>query len=103
MLDSASKLFIYCGYEESLIRLVQFRRHLDGFAVRVSDPKDVGVLRRNAAFSEVAVLTEITSGGKRSAPTILSAEYYSNKFAVASLDEWKVLVWGLLKYRKPRK
>lgn len=75
---------------------------MDGFAVRVSDPQDVLLLRSNPAFSEVAELTERVPGKSKSYK-VLSVEFYSKDFDVASIDEWKTIVWGLLKYRKPRK
>ena len=81
------------------MRLVQFRRHLDGYSVRVSDLKDIRALRGAEGFKELMTIRERVKGPK-AAYTMLSTEFYCKPHKVSNIDEWKRHIWKLLRYRK---
>lgn len=83
------------------MRIVQFRRHLTGYAVRVTDSKDIASLSRRKQFVQLMVVKQVSSAGKREKLTVISAEYLCPTPKL-EFDDWKKHVWGILKYRRYR-
>jgi hypothetical protein len=82
------------------MRLVQFRRHLDGYCVRVSDAADIATLKSTPGFEELVTIRELSKCGDRTKALLLSCEFYSKPPDVDSMDQWRTWVWGILRYRK---
>ena len=82
------------------MRIVQFRRHLDGYAVRVTDAGDISVLGKQKGFTPLMVVKHVLHSGRRKCYNTISAEFLCRTINSLTLAAWKKKVWGILKYRK---
>jgi hypothetical protein len=82
------------------MRIVQFRRHLDGYAVRVTDARDIAMLQRRRGFIPLMVVKQVLLIGRRKCYNTISAEFLFRGINDTTLTAWKEQVWGILKYRK---
>ena len=82
------------------MRIVQFRRHLDGYAVRVTDARDIARLQGKKGFVPLLVIKQILYTGRQKCYNTISAEFIFRAINDTTLTAWKKQVWGILKYRK---
>jgi len=82
------------------MRIIQFRRHLDGYAVRVTDAKDIALLQKQVGFLPLMLVKQILQVGRKKCYNTVSAEFLYRDIKARTLTEWKTEVWGILKYRK---
>jgi len=79
------------------MRLTQFRRHLDGYSVRVSEKSDIKKLRATKGFEELATVLARDKGS--SGPyTLLSTEFFCKPAKVNNIETWKAYVWNIIGY-----
>jgi hypothetical protein len=78
------------------MRIVQFRKHLGLFVVRVTDPEDIKVLGNHPQFSLLLCVEEMSKLGD---VKVLSAEYSGEETKGLSFSEWKQKVWSIIKFR----
>ena len=82
------------------MRITQFRRHLDGYVVRVTDAQDIVVLHKHKDFIPLLTVKHIIKSGKKKCYNTLSAEFMFRNPKCVTFSGWKKQVWGILKYRK---
>lgn len=82
------------------MRIVQFRRHLDGYVVRVTDARDISVLNRRKGFIPLMEVRHVLRPGRRKCYNTISAEFLCRNVGEMTLAAWRKSVWGILKYRK---
>ncbi len=77
------------------MRIVQFRKHLDMFVVRVTDAQDIAILSANPQFKLLLRVEEETVSG----PRILSVEYIGITDHGVAFEQWSKDVWRLIGIR----
>jgi hypothetical protein len=82
------------------MRIVQFRRHLEGYVVRVTDAHDIAILRKQKDFAPLMVVKHVLHKGSRKCYNIVSAEFMVSDTKSKTINTWKKQVWEILKYRK---
>lgn len=82
------------------MRIIQFRRHLGFYVVRVTDSKDIELLTKHKAFSTLMVVKQKPYKNPKGPKTIISAEFFGSNIKVDTLKAWKEYVWSVIKYRK---
>jgi hypothetical protein len=81
------------------MRIVQFRRHLATFVVRVTDTRDITVLQAHKDFTPLMVVKHILKSGRKTCYNTISAEFMFQAPDDVTLAAWKKKVWAILKYR----
>ena len=84
------------------MRIVQFRRHLEGYVVRVTDARDIAILHKQKNFTPLIIVKHVLHKGQRKCYNIVSAEFMYQGVQRPTLSSWKKQVWEILKYRNSK-